>query len=285
MRLGYHMSTSGGYKKQIPLAREIGAETIQVFIGSPTSWRLSALNENALRDSGRLAEEAGIGPLLVHSAYLINMASKNEENFQKSRALLAETLKRAQLLGAPYVVTHIGSHGGEGLPYAYQRIAQMLDELRADWPEGVTLLLENTAGAGHGIGGDLAEIGQIIYRAGDPEWLGVCFDTCHAWVYGYPLDSEEGWRQTLQQFDDQIGLRALKFLHLNDTEKERGSKKDRHANIGEGRIGRAGFRAMFAQEALREIPGVLETPDEGDNESFRRDLALLKQLRDELQGR
>lgn len=279
MRLGYHMPTSGGYTRQLSIATEIGAECLQVFVGSPTTWRMSAPDAAALGSSADLVRDAGIFPLVVHGAYLINMASKDEDNFRKSHDLIQESLHRASLLRAPYLVIHVGSHGGAGLEYGYERISEMLESLRTDWPDDVCLLLENTAGSGNTIGSSFQELGEIRRRAGDPPWIGICLDTCHAFSAGYPVNDSKGWRETLDIFDAVIGLSALKILHLNDSLTPFASRKDRHANIGEGSIGVGGFRAMMTMTALVGLPGILETPDNGDYAGYRRDISLLKQLR------
>ena len=146
------------------------------------------------------------------------------------------------------------------------------------------LLLENTFGSGNLIGSDLKEIGEVIRRAGEPEHLGVCFDTCHAWAAGYRLDNYTSWRETLAVFDDVIGLDRLKVLHINDSKTVFNSKRDRHAHLGEGSIGLEGFRAMLQMPELVNLPGLLETPDEGDYQGYRRDLDLLKRLRAEING-
>jgi deoxyribonuclease-4 len=278
MRFGYHMGLGGGFKKQIPLAKETGAETVQIFAGNPTAWKPSKTDEVEIAKSHQLAADYGIDPIVFHTAYLINLATPKDEFYEKSKFLLLDSLKRAAVYRSPYVVTHIGSHLGTGLEVGLKRITDALTELRHDWPEGVTLLLENTAGSGGSIGDNFSEIGAIMRHFDFPDWLGVCFDTCHAWSAGYELSSEAGWEETLAEFEREIGLSRLKCFHANDTDAERGSHIDRHQHIGQGKIGLEGFRVFVNHPSLQGRPVILETPDDIPD-AYRTNLDTLRSLR------
>jgi len=275
------MPTSGGYRKQISTAQELQAETVQVFLGSPSSWSLGRFEPETLIQGAELAATAGIDPIIPHASYLINMAGSDPQNYEKSRNLLQDSLQRTAVLKAPYLVVHVGSHGGAGLTIGLQRILAMLELLQLDWPQGVMMLLENTAGSGRTIG-NIAEIGMIIKEAGEPPWLGVCFDTCHAWEYGYNVQNRPGWQQTLELFDHHIGLKHLKALHVNDSKTAQASRVDRHEHLGEGTIGLECFQTMVTLAELQNLPWILETPDQGDFSGYRKDLELLRSLRETL---
>lgn len=262
MRFGMHMGLGGGFRKQIPLAVQAGAETIQIFAGNPTAWAPSKIDEAEIAKARQIAAENDIHPIVFHTAYLINLATPKDEFYAKSKLLMLDSLKRAAIYQSPYVVTHIGSHLGTGLEVGIKRITDALTELRKDWPAGVTLLLENTAGAGGSIGNRFEEIGMILKHFDYPDWLGVCFDTCHAWSAGYDVSSAEGWEETLADFERHIGLGRLKCFHANDTNAERGSHIDRHHHIGQGKIGLEGFRVLVNHPKLQGRPVILETPDD-----------------------
>ncbi len=202
--------------------------------------------------------------MVVHTSYLLNLASPDEELWKRSLSSLREEIQRAGELGIRDVVTHLGSHKGAGIGAGIRRVAAALRRLQdsPEWhryPE-VRLLLEITAGAGDTVGTDFRELGEIIQLAGGHPRFGICLDTCHAFAAGYPIHSPEGLRETLQELDHEIGIERLWLVHLNDSAYPFASHRDRHAHIGRGHIGLETFRWIVNHHLLRGLPFILETP-------------------------
>ncbi len=278
MRLGVHMPQKGGFQKNVKKAAESGMECLQVFPGNPTSWKLPRLDEEELGKRSSYLKEMEIYPLVIHSVYLVNLASPKPDVFEKSRDMIKQTMQRAYLYGAPYVVVHTGSHSSSGREKGISRVAEALEEQINEWPDGVTLLLENTCGGGSLLGGGFRDIGEILNRfPGAP--LGMCLDTAHAWGAGYDLSDQPGVEQTLDELYRHLDPSLLKVIHVNDTPVELGSGKDRHQHIGEGNIGEKGFASLLQQKWPVEFPFILETPETG-TEKDKENLEVLKKLRD-----
>ncbi len=263
MKFGIHMPQKGGFVKNVKRAAGIGCQALQIFVGNPTGWAPPRLSEEELHERGEQVKEEGINPLLVHAAYLINLAAVNEEVFHKSVRLLQETALRASHLQASHVVMHIGSHGGQGFKEGMDVFMKTLDHVLKDWPPRVCLLLENTAGAGTSLGGTFISIGTILKALGNGVPLGVCLDTAHAWGAGYDWSTDEGFEKALTELDTHVDLKNIRAIHANDTNSPRGSHRDRHAHIGEGLIGGEGFRRILSHPWPRELPVILETPEMG----------------------
>jgi deoxyribonuclease-4 len=264
MRFGIHMPQKGGFGRNVKRAAEIGCRSLQVFLGNPTAWNPPALKMEELQQRSLLLKEHGIDPLVVHSAYLINLASAKEEFHQKSRLLLQNTMERAHYIGSPYVVVHMGSHGGAGFKEGLELFIETLKEDYKEWPPGVQLLLENTAGGGTSLGGSFIAIGKVLKTLGEAP-LGVCLDTAHAWAAGYDLSTPEGLEKAMLELDEQIGRERVKVIHLNDANAPRGSHRDRHAHLGEGFIGAEGLKLFLAHPWPENVPVILETPEMGSS--------------------
>ncbi len=262
MRLGIHMPLKKGFAYNAQRLKEIGGETVQVFPGNPSSWKPPSISEEEIRERSKVLEQLEIYPLVIHTAYLINLASANEDTYEKSVKLLRETLFQAELYGAPYVVLHTGSHGGKGPEKGINKIIEALKGELSSWPNEVTLLLENTAGGGNSLGGDIKYMGKIMRNLPEVP-LGLCLDTAHAWGAGYDMASEKGVDQLLKEVEYEMGINRLKLIHANDTNVEMGSSRDRHHHIGEGKIGMTGFTALFNKVWSLDLPVILETPDMG----------------------
>lgn len=265
MKFGIHMPQKGGFLKNIKRAAGIGCRTLQIFVGNPTGWTPPKLDEVELQKRGEHVREEGIEPLIVHAAYLINLAAKKEEFHQKSVQLLQETARRADCLNAPYVVMHVGSHGGRGFKEGMAFFIQTLDQVLQQWPPHIMLLLENTAGAGTSLGGTFISVGNILKALGKGAPLGVCLDTAHAWGAGYDWTTDSGFHKAMEELDMSIGLENIKAVHANDSSSPRGSHRDRHAHIGEGMIGSEGFQRFFSHEWPDDLPVILETPEMGSH--------------------
>ena len=277
MLLGAHISVAGGYLKALDYAHDVGCECAQIFAKSPRQWRGPATNVDLATQFIDAREERGFGPIFTHTAYLINPATSDPVIREKSIAALADELVRGSLLGAAGVVTHIGSDPDGDPDAAAGRVAQACIrafELAGGDACHTRLLLENTAGAGRTFGSSFEELGACIDAAGLPEErLGICLDTCHAWAYGYPVDTPEGWREIVDGIGACCGIGRLGLIHANDCLFARGSRRDRHAWIGDGFIGRPGFAAMVCVPELANVCAVTEMPGDvpmKDTENLKR---------------
>ncbi len=262
MRLGVHMPQKGGFKKNLERVSAIGCQTIQIFPGNPTGWKMGKLEDAEANKRADLIEQMNLNPLVIHSAYLINLATNNTEFLEKSKMLLDQTMARAALYRSPYVILHTGNHGGQGVEKGLAQIIESIDEGLKKWPESVMLLLENTAGSGTALGANFKELAEILntFPAGR---LGTCMDTAHAWAAGYDLSSKAGAERVLSGFDSTVGLDNLKCIHVNDAKVECGARVDRHAHIGEGSISLDGFAAIISNGWPEDFPFILETPENG----------------------
>ncbi len=260
--LGAHMPTSGGLHKAITSGYEIGCTTIQLFTASPRQWRARPLSEEEIRDFEQARRETGIDVIISHDSYLINLAAPNVDVLQRSREAFLEELQRAEALGIPWVVTHMGAYldstEEEGLKVLGESVRLLLkqtDGMR------VGIALETAAGQGTNLGYRFEHLARIIDAAGGSERVGVCFDTCHVFVAGYDIRTPEALSATLDEFDQVIGLDRLKVVHVNDAKKPLGSRVDRHEHIGDGELGLEAFRALLHEPRLQHVPVILETPD------------------------
>jgi deoxyribonuclease-4 len=280
---GAHISVAGGYNRALDYALDVGCECAQIFAKSPRQWKGPPMDPDKAADFVAARRAAGFGPLFTHTAYLINPATSDSQLRDKSIVALADELVRGAMLGAEGVVTHIGNDPEGDPPAAARRVADSVNrafELAGPAAESVRLLLENTAGAGRTFGSNFEELGACLEFSELPsEKLGVCLDTCHAFAYGMPIDTSEGWVELVSGINGCCGGERLGLIHANDCMFERGSKRDRHAWIGDGHIGYRGFEAMVCVPQLTgvcactEMPG---DPPEKDAENIRR----LKSLRD-----
>lgn len=265
MVLGAHMSIAGGVDKALDRAAELEANALQIFSQNVRSWKTRTLGEDEVRRFKEKREEYGVVYVVIHTSYLLNLASPKDDLWEKSKEGLIEEIGRADLLGIPAINTHIGAHTGSGLEAGIDRLVTALREIEGteEFQNSKTaILLENTAGAGTTLGSDFEELGRVLSQLHEPDRFGVCVDTCHGYAAGYDLSSPEGLGDTLDEFDSAVGLDNLKLLHLNDSVGELGSNKDRHDHIGRGMIGEEGFRAIVNEPRLLGVPLILETPKE-----------------------
>jgi deoxyribonuclease-4 len=277
--LGAHISASGGMPRAAERASEMGCEAIQVFVKSPQQWRARRLargEAKAFRDS---LDRSQVRRVVAHGTYLVNLAATDLEVLRRSRSTLGIELGKCQTLGITDLVIHPGAHLGRGVEEGIRAVAASLRVvLRQRRGRATRLLLENTAGQGTVLGSRLDQLGEIRRLSGQPERIGFCIDTCHAFAAGYRLDRAAGWQELVAEIEGHLGLRNVRCLHLNDSRHAAGSRRDRHANIGQGRIGRAAFRRLLHDPRLASLPMILETPLGDDGNGHRRDLALLRRL-------
>ncbi|MFQ3275599.1 MAG: deoxyribonuclease-4 [Candidatus Nanohaloarchaea archaeon] len=277
-RIGAHVSISGGVEKAVERQEEIGGNCGQIFAGSPRTWSVSEYSEKDGDSFQEARNEQNQNPYVIHSTYLVNLATPKDDLFEKSLDCLQSELDAASTLGVEYVVFHPGAHTGSGVENGIERIAEGIDEL--DIPENVTLLLENTAGKGTTLGKSMGQLRQMIEKAETPDSkIGVCIDTCHAHAAGYELSEEDGFQDFIQEIEEDLGLETVKVLHLNDSKDEKGSEKDNHEHIGEGNIGEEGFRNVVNSGKLENLPMILETPAD-DEKGYSENLEKIMELRE-----
>jgi len=278
MRFGVHLSTSGGLRRTARLAIEITCDTFQIFSGNPMGWRLSKLKERDVEAFKPLVKEQDIRPIFLHTPYLVNLAGPDPEIHRKSMASVANALEKATALEAGYIVTHVGSHRGQGVEKGIETLAGALSRLLAESSPEVSILLEGGTGAGTGIGASLEEMSQILESLPRFEGrLGICLDTAHLWATGYDLSTPEGMEETFSRFHKMIGVERLGVIHANDNTRALGSRTDYHEVPGKGLIGLESFRALVNLPILADVAFILEEAD-GTPEERRRNLNLMRGL-------
>lgn len=275
--LGAHVSVAGGLERAFANGIASGCTALQIFTKNANRWQGRPISDEEASSFRQAWQESGIGPVVAHDAYLINLASPQADLWEKSQAALRDELRRCEQLGIGDLIMHPGAHLETGVDAGLERIRAALTRILPDAPPQVRLLLENTAGQGSYLGGDFAHLATLL-EGFDPARLGVCFDTCHAHAAGYDLATPDGYTRTMAEFDQQVGLARIKVFHLNDCLKPCRSKVDRHAHIGQGTIGRSGFARLMQDQRFVDTPMILETPKGDHNEMDRVNLALLRQL-------
>lgn len=283
MRIGAHVSAAGGLEKCIDRAVAIGAETIQIFASGPQTWRSAAHSDAQIAALRRRAAEAAIAPVFLHGVYLINLASADPVLVSRSVGSLKQYMGFAARAGAEGVIFHIGSHKGAGFATVLPQIARAIHEVLQAVPEAA-LILENSAGQGGSVGSRFAELGAII-RAVDSPRVKVCLDTCHCLAAGYDVRTPSGVAAMVAEFERDVGLERLVAVHANDSKAGLGSGLDRHENIGQGHIGKDGFRAVLAHPAFRDIPFILEVPGFAGEGPDKENVDILKRLAAEVGAR
>jgi deoxyribonuclease IV len=273
------MSIAKGIERALERGQSIGCRTIQVFTKNNNQWRAAPLPDSSVRAFHALRSESGIGPIVAHTSYLINVASDRPELYEKSIASFHEELDRCETLGIEYLVVHPGAAVGAPRKQALQRVCKALKQLiRATRGYRVMICVETTAGQGSSLGTYFEEIGLILSRVGNPNRLGVCLDTCHIFAAGYDIRTSAGYYKTFRDFDTIIGLEHLKVIHVNDSKRPLNSRVDRHEHIGHGHIGERGFHHLMRDRRLRQLPKILETPKDADMTEDVTNLALLTRL-------
>lgn len=277
--LGAHQSIAGGYHKALERARERGCDCTQIFTKNTNQWRAKEITADEARLFREAVAEMGIACPLAHDSYLVNLASPDKDLWRMSIDAMIQELLRAATLGIPWVVAHPGAYTSGSEAEGLRRIVAAVDEvLTQTRGKPVGCLLETTAGQGTAIGWRFEHLAEILAHAQAPERLGVCFDTCHVFAAGYGLGTQAEYRATMKQFDQVVGLDQIRAFHLNDSLRERGSRVDRHAHIGCGKIGLEAFRCLLRDRRFRKLPMVLETP-KGEDDGVDWDVFNLTKLR------
>lgn len=282
MLLGCHLSISGGLEQTIARAEELHINALQIFSHNARSWKMSPLKPEEAQRFIERRRHAHIEYAVIHTIYLINLASPDPKNFKLSVQALKDEVQRAGELKIPHVNTHIGAHLGQGVEQGLERIVEAIDTVlaspQAQSAPDVMILLENSAGEGTELGATFAELGTVLKNIKEKSRVGVCIDTCHAFCAGYDLTTPQGLEQTLAELDREVGLERVALVHLNDSKFPLGSRRDRHEHIGQGYIGTEGFRLVVNHPALRDKPFILETPKDDDS-SDPTNLARIRALR------
>lgn len=287
--IGGHVSSAGELGLAVDRAQAIKANTFQFFISPPQQWLQTKHSDQEIADFVKKAKEQEIENTFIHGTYLVNLATNKPEHLEKSIAWLKYAMETAQKLGVSDVIFHTGSHSGRGFETAVDQIANSLNVILSTSEGSPTnvdtsqndklpyLILENSAGGGGSIGSKFSELGAILKKANNPR-LKICLDTCHAFAAGYDVKTPEGLKKTLAEFDKEIGLENLVAIHANDTKFDLGSGKDRHENIGEGFIGKDGFKNMLNNEKLANVPFILEVPGFAGTGPDEENIDILKAL-------
>jgi deoxyribonuclease IV len=279
MRFGAHMSISSGVDKAFDRAEQAGCDALQVFTKNSNQWRARPIPPEQVERWQVRREETGIGPVVAHDSYLINLASPKDDLWEKSIEAFIIELERCEQLEIPYLVTHPGSHTGAGEEAGLRRVAEALNRIHDQLPDCRAMtLLETTAGQGTNLGYRFEHLGEIVERVEAHNRVGYCFDTCHAFVAGYEIRTPEGYADTMAAFDRLLGLDRLFAFHLNDSKRELGARVDRHEHIGCGEIGLEGFANFVNDERFAECPGLLETHKSEDLHEDIKNLARLRSL-------
>jgi len=279
-RIGVHLGTAGGVSNAVERAKEIGANTFQIFSSSPRMWRAPKIDPKQAVRMRELRAKLDVGPLVIHTSYLVNVCSQSNEVREKSVAAFRGEIERALVLGAECLVLHPGSWKGmtrnEGLKLAADSIERAIDGL--PWQgTGFHILIENTAGAEFSLGGSFEQVAELVELLRNHAPVGVCLDTCHTHVAGYDLLSGEGYAETMKQIAATVTFDAVRVWHCNDAKAARGSKLDRHQHIGEGTMGIEPFRSLLNDPHFDHCAFIAETPvdEPGDEE---RNVRTLKSL-------
>lgn len=263
--LGAHMSIAGGFDLAVQRGEAVGCTAIQIFTKSSNQWAARSLADEEAERFKTALRRAGIGEVVAHDSYLINLCSPDDRLWHKSIDACAEELGRCARLGVRWLVAHPGGHMGRGEAFAVRRMAEAIDAIHARVPAGgSSLAIETTAGQGTVIGHRFEQIADVIARTKDPDRIGACLDTCHVFAAGYDLRTPRAYEETLHAFDSAIGLGRLRAVHVNDSKKDLGGRVDRHEHIGKGHLGLAAFRHLMNDERLLSVPLLLETPKDDE---------------------
>ena len=277
MKLGAHVSASGGIHTAIDRAEEFGADSLQVFTQSPRTWRPTNHDPANFERFKERRAEAEIDGVFCHALYLVNLAGPDDAVYEKSVATLLNTMDVGRGIDADGVVFHPGSHLGTGLDAGLDRLVPALEQALDRCSETTWLLVENSAGTGGTIGRSIDELSVIVDRLGRHERLGICLDSCHLYASGYDVTAADELDRTLAEVDEKIGLDRLRALHINDSKAPLGSNRDRHDNVGKGMMGER-LGVFLGHPSLQGLPAVLEVPGKNGRGPDAEEVRKLKEL-------
>jgi deoxyribonuclease-4 len=277
-RIGIHLGTAGGPSNAVERAREIGANTLQIFSSSPRMWRAPKVDPKQAARMRALRAALDVSPLVIHTSYLVNLCSQSGEVREKSIAAFRGEIERALALGSEFLVLHPGSWKGltrdEGLRLAADSITRAIDGI--EWQsKDFQILIENTAGSEFSLGGSFDQVAELVARLRASAPVAVCLDTCHTHVAGYDLVSAEGYEETMKQVAETVSFDAVRVWHMNDAKAARGSKLDRHEHIGQGTMGLEPFRRLLNDQRFAHCAFIAETPVNAPGDEERNVQVLL----------
>jgi deoxyribonuclease-4 len=277
VEFGAHMSASGGIDTAIDRIVEVGGDCVQVFTQSPRMWRPTNHKPEAIERFREKRREDGIGGVVCHALYLVNLGTPNDEIYEKSVHTMRATVDAASAIEADGVIFHVGSHLGAGFEVGVERTAAALARILERCEGDTWLLMENSAGTGATIGRSLEELAVLLERLDHHPRLGVCLDSCHLYATGYDVTDRGAVDALVAELDGRIGLDRLRALHVNDSAAELGSNRDRHANIGEGLMGE-NLGAFLAHPAFQHLSAYLEVPGENKSGPNANEIQKLRDL-------
>lgn len=277
---GAHISTSGGVEKSIERAKEIKCESIQIFTKNNNQWSGKPLTDESIKEFKEGIKKENIKFTCSHDSYLINLCSSDKTISKKSYESFLDELQRAEQLTLNGIVMHPGAHVGAGEEEGIKNLCKAFNVILKETKGFKSLiLLETTAGQGTNIGYRFEQLKSILENVSAPERFGICLDTCHVYAAGYDISTKAGYEKTFSEFHKIIGIDQLKMFHLNDSKKELSSRVDRHDHIGEGKIGKDGFRFLVNDTRFKNLPMIIETPKEDDFVKYdTKNLNLLRSL-------
>ncbi len=273
MWIGAHVSSAQGLTAAVKTVIEMQGNTFQFFTRNPRGGKARALDSEDIREANKLMKINNFGPVVAHAPYTYNLASAKKNVRAFSRLTLKDDLLRIKAMGVPYLVLHVGSHGGQGEEKGLALVGEGLKGLLTDLPEGTMILLEGMAGQGTELGYTFEHLVQIIQACDGHSGLGVCLDSCHLTGAGYDLADLAGFKD---EFEQVVGWERLKAFHLNDSLYPLASKRDRHAKLGEGHLGLEIIKKIVRDPDIQKVPLILETPH--DNLGYAQEIALVKKI-------
>lgn len=282
MRIGAHVTIAGGLPNAIFKAKEIGAECIQIFPAPPQMWKVPDRPAKEIQEFNELRKKSKIDPVVIHSIYLINLASEKNTVFWGSVGSLVKTMELAEKIKALGVIFHVGSGKEKKFNEVLDKVAKGIKEILKKSPKNTFLIIENSAGAGNLIGRNFDEIAEMIKASNENKRIKICLDTQHIFASGYDLRDQKSVDKLFSEFDKKIGLERLIAIHVNDSKSDLGSNIDRHENIGEGKIGLDGIRAFLGHKAVSKLPIFIETPGFKNKGPDERNIKILKKIRKQL---
>lgn len=274
-RLGVHLSISKGLEVTARKAVEMEIETFQVFLRNPRGSGFRVWDSREIQQFKDLVGIHDIGPIVAHIPYIVNPASGRDDLYELARRVITEDLNRCGLIDAHYLVLHPGSRGDATTEEAIDRLIHLINNTIEGYEGKAMLLIETMSGMGKEIGSSFDEMEMLWQGIKHKDRLGLCLDTCHLFAAGYNIATPEGISQVLAELDDKVGVQGVKVVHVNDSQKEMGSRLDRHAAIGTGHIGTDGFTNLMKHPALKKLPFILETPVA----TVQQDLKALRDIR------
>ena len=275
--IGFHVSIKDSLSSAFDGATELGCTTFQIFTRNPRGWKFRPLDEEEVSSFLERRRQTSFKYVVAHMPYLPNLATPMKALMRKSRSSLGEEVKRCDSLGIDYLVAHIGSHMGKGTMVGVRNVAEACDEALEESTGKTVLLLENMAGQKNCVGARFEELRLILDLVKKRKRVGVCLDTCHLLAAGFDMTSKEAVEKTMSLFDELVGLKEIRVVHLNDSKGPLGGALDRHEHIGLGQIGREGFRAFLHHDSVTDLPLLMETPVD-DRRRDAQNLQTVKRL-------